>query len=152
MKRRIARRVGDVVAIHITGEKYAFGLVLKEPLMAFFDFIAATPNPDVPSLVRQSVAFKIWVMNRAVTSGIWPIVGHVDLSERNQESPTFFKVDRITGRLTATKGGTTEWPIGREECKELERAAVWDPEHVVSRLEDHFAGRPNKWVESLRCP
>ena len=28
-------------------------------------------------------------------------------------------------------------------------AAVWDPQHVEDRLRDHFAGLPNKWVQSL---
>jgi len=32
----------------------------------------------------------------------------------------------------------------------LERAAVWGPSHVEDRLRDHYAGRKNKWVESLR--
>ena len=37
-----------------------------------------------------------------------------------------------------------------EECVGLERAAVWEPEHVEDRLRDHFAGRSNRWVESLK--
>jgi hypothetical protein len=27
---------------------------------------------------------------------------------------------------------------------------VWAAEHVEDRLRDHYAGRPNQWVESLR--
>jgi len=38
----------------------------------------------------------------------------------------------------------------RAECEGLERCAVWEPEHVEDRLRDHFAGKPNVWVESLR--
>jgi hypothetical protein len=36
------------------------------------------------------------------------------------------------------------------ECTSLERAAVWDTEHIEDRLEDYFNGRENKWVESLK--
>jgi hypothetical protein len=38
----------------------------------------------------------------------------------------------------------------RAECEGLERAAVWDPEHVEQRLQDHLAGVPNVWTEQLR--
>lgn len=42
-------------------------------------------------------------------------------------------------------------PMNYELCKELEREAVWNPEHVESRLDDYYFGRPNKWVESLKA-
>jgi hypothetical protein len=70
--------------------------------------------------------------------------------------PFFFKQDSFNGRLflynssllTADQG--YECPATLAECSGLERAAVWDPEHVVDRLRDHAAGRPNQWVESLK--
>jgi hypothetical protein len=31
----------------------------------------------------------------------------------------------------------------------LDCAAVWSAFHVESRLDDHFAGRPNGWAERL---
>jgi hypothetical protein len=27
---------------------------------------------------------------------------------------------------------------------------VWEPEHVEERIRDHYAGRANRWAESLR--
>ena len=41
-------------------------------------------------------------------------------------------------------------PATREQCLGLERAAVWEPENIESRLADHYAGRPNAWADSLR--
>jgi len=38
----------------------------------------------------------------------------------------------------------------RKESQGLEAAAVWEPEHIEDRLRDHFDGKPNKWLESLR--
>jgi hypothetical protein len=37
-----------------------------------------------------------------------------------------------------------------EECVGLERAAVWDAEHVTARLRDHYSGRPNAYLESMQ--
>lgn len=38
----------------------------------------------------------------------------------------------------------------KDEIKDLERAATWEPEHVEERLADHFVGRPNVWVERYK--
>jgi hypothetical protein len=40
----------------------------------------------------------------------------------------------------------------REETEGLEPAAVWEPEHIADRLEDHYAGRPNRWLKSMLQP
>ena len=41
-------------------------------------------------------------------------------------------------------------PATYEEIKNLECAAVWEPEHVEDRLRDYFSGVPNVWVEDLK--
>jgi hypothetical protein len=54
----------------------------------------------------------------------------------------------MNGRLTIYLLGDIR-PAKRKECVGLECCAVWDPEHVEDRLKDHFAGIPNKWVQSM---
>jgi hypothetical protein len=36
-----------------------------------------------------------------------------------------------------------------EEVKGLERAAVWEADHIEDRLTDYIDGKENKWVKSL---
>ena len=46
---------------------------------------------------------------------------------------------------------TADLPIDEVVARPvLFRLAVWEPAHVEDRLRDHYAGAPNKWVESLR--
>jgi hypothetical protein len=40
--------------------------------------------------------------------------------------------------------------VSPEECSGLERAAVWEAGHVAKRIHDHYAGRPNAHLESMR--
>lgn len=149
--KRQRRRVGDVVAIPLRGGRVGFGIVLREPLVAFFDLMAKEDQlPDIETIVRSPVLFKLWVMNHAITRGEWPIIGHVDPTPELAESPKFFVQDALDGSLTVKTTGGQETPATREEVSGLERAAVWEPQHVVDRSNDHFAGRPNKWAESLR--
>jgi hypothetical protein len=148
--RKVRRQVGDIVAVQLSEGRTAFGWVLAEPLLAFFDYFARGSAPAVEDLVKEPIAFRIWVMNRAVTDGLWPIVGHVPPSPEALEAPWFFKQDPISRAVSILRTGTEEIPATKEQTQGLERAAVWDPRHVVDRLEDHFAGRPNKWVESMK--
>ena len=61
----------------------------------------------------------------------------------------FFKRDSISGKFSIYEGGGIETPATYDEVVDLECAAVWDPEHVESRLDDHYAGVENLWVKSL---
>jgi hypothetical protein len=150
-KRRVRRTIGDVVEVPLGDEELGFALVLDEPLIAFFDLHCRRDSvPAVADIVRSALAFRIWVMNRAITHGVWPVIGHVSVPQAVLEPPWFFKQDPISKEVTVTKTGAEEIPPAPGQVDVLERAAVWDPEHVVDRLQDHFAGRPNKWVESLK--
>ncbi|GAB1268388.1 hypothetical protein NBRC116493_16410 [Aurantivibrio infirmus] len=142
------RKVGDIVKIDLKNGYFAFGRVLKEPLMAFYGF-RATATPSVEEIVSKEILFKIWVMNNAVTSGRWPIVGHLDLDESLLKSVTFFKQDSISKKLYLYRDSKV-LPASREECIGLEKAAVWSASHVEDRLRDYFDGIPNKWVGSLQ--
>lgn len=150
-KKRQKRTVGDLVQIQRPSGGVAFGYVLEQPLVAFFDH-DATSVPDDPSqLLGEKIAFALWVMDSAVTSGRWKVLGNFPATDAlRQLKPWFFKLDPISKKLSRTQDGSREVAAQPGECRELERAAVWDPEHVEERLDDHFAGRPNKWVESLR--
>jgi hypothetical protein len=125
---------------------------LEEPLFAFFDYcVDAVAVPTINEITSKPILFRIWIMNHAVTRGRWSVIGHAPVPDKLLDSPWFFKEDPISGKLSLTQlGAGDEIPATLAQCKALECAAVWDPEHVEDRLRDHFAGRPNKWVESLR--
>lgn len=151
-KRKTRRVVGDVVAIPLgDSEQVGFGVVLEEPLMAFFDVSAkAGAEPSVGEIARYPVAFRIWVMNQPIVDGLWPVLGKVDVPEELAVAPWFFKQDPISGKLTVGRTGSEERLPEPGQVDSLERAAVWSAAHVVDRLQDHFAGKPNKWVASMR--
>lgn len=152
--KRARRTPGQFVEVDLGGGFRAFGRVLREPLFAFYDHRGAVGSaPDLAWLATQPLAFRIMVANHAVTRGRWRVVGSMSLTPDLMTSPDFFKQDPINGGLTIYNDGLApnyERPATRSECEALERAAVWDPEHVEDRLRDHFEGRPNRWVQSLK--
>lgn len=131
------------------GTKHSYAVALHPPLFAFFDVL--TDVEMSPSEIEEKeLLFSVWVMAYAVRKGGWVKVGFTDKFDATPEA-RFFKQDLISGRLTAYRDADGhESPIDFDTAAKMEAAAVWDPEHIEDRLRDHFAGRPNKWVESLR--
>lgn len=157
MARKVTVASGSVVSIDLGDGVVAFARVLMPPLFEFFDVVGGPCDQvDVQSVARSAVLFRIDVMNAAVESGRWPVVGVVPLSaDEAARREVFFKQNAISGAFSLySEDRVTKQVISRpasfEECEGLERAAVWDASHVEDRLRDHFAGRPNKWVESLK--
>ena len=153
---RRRRMPGQIVEIGLGQAKISYARVLHEPLFAFYDeAFSASEKPSMEDVISLPIAFKIDVMNSAVTSGRWPVIANIGLTADLQEIPMFCKQDIVTGKLYIYQevpelAPYYERPAAIEECIGLEAAAVWDAEHVEDRLRDHFAGQPNKWVEQLR--
>ena len=150
MSKKTRRKLGDVLMIPLGDGSFGYGRVLEEPLVAFYDLRNNKPGA-LDEIVSKKVAFKVWVMNYAITDGDWPVLGNLPLEPELTTEPLFFKKDPISKALSIYRDSTGEKvPASRIDCEKLECAAAWEPEHVVDRLNDHFAGRPNGWVESMR--
>lgn len=147
---RIRRKTGNLVAIPLSDGTFGYGRVLQDPLMAFYRLTSPQIRP-LQDVISTPIAFIVAAHDNAVAEGSWPIIGHSALTPELLQEPVFFKRDRISGALTVYRDSTgVERPATLEECAALERAAVWAPNHIQDRLEDMAAGRPNKWVESMR--
>jgi hypothetical protein len=154
MSRSIRQRWtrGAIVRISLGDQspRYAFAQMLDEPEYAFFD---AFGDADVPpsNLVERPVLFRLWVMRAGHSGGRWLKVTSGAVGDELAEPVARFKQDPIKPSvIRLTFNGEEGEPVSVQQCEGLERAAVWEPEHVEDRLRDHLAQRPNKWVQSLK--
>ncbi len=148
---RFKRKEGDIILIKLSDSSFGYGRVLIDPLVAFYDLNTSQPLLDIEQITAKNILFKVWVMKHAITSGRWEVIGNKSLEDALVSSPLFFKQDILSKELSIYNLTTgQEIDASYEECKNLERAAVWEPEHVEDRLEDLFEGKSNKWVESLK--
>ena len=138
---------GNIFEIPLPDGGLAYGMVIKSPLAAFFDF-RFSERPSLDLIVSQPVAFRIWIMNAALGKRGWMIIGSAPVPEALAIPAVFYKFD-IIARKFSLYSSPIETPATREQCIGLECAAVWSACHVESRLADHFAGRPNRFVQSL---
>ena len=149
MKERTTPISGAIYEIKLNDGGVSYARFLSGAVYAFYDYHSKEHlQPD--EIRRLSVLFKICVMEKAVTSKRWKHIAIAPLEPELQKLVSFFKQDAIEKQTYSIYVGGAERNASREECIGLERLAVWDPEHVESRLLDHYEGRMNKWVESLR--
>ena len=116
--------------------------------MAFYD-LQSTKKLPIEEIKEAGIAFKVWVMDKPITTGRWPIIGNLPLTEELTKPIAFVNQDPISKRIYKLQN-SIEMDICKEEALQLERAAVWSACHIEDRLADHFAGVENKWVKSLQ--
>lgn len=142
---------GDVVSIPIANGDLAFAHVLAPPLFAFYDYKSAHLPSDVANITQNAVLFKLWVTKYARLDGAWKKVFHHEPSPTVALVPKFFRQDSISDRIYEYNDRLDNaTPMTYEQALDLERAAVWEPDHVVERLDAYFAGEACEIVARLR--
>ncbi len=137
---------GNVVEIPLENGKYAYGVVVNFPLIAFSNLYFDKPQVNF-SGVFDDFAFKLWVMKNAIGKRHWHVVGNIEISI---ESPVFYKVDMIS-KCFSHYHESLETESSLEQCIGLECAAVWEAEHIEERLLAKSVGKESIWEESLRA-
>ena len=144
-------KLGTVIAIPLNSRLFGFGLILSRPQIAVLDVKSGRPElPVLEGPIDGHVLFHVSVMRSAVLSDAWRKIGEIELPDSLKKEPWTFNQDLMSGEIYLTKTGSEDVPTTPEGIRGLERVAVWEGEHLEDRIRDHFAGRPNKWVESLR--
>ena len=145
------RRIpGSILEIQLEDKSLSYAQVLKMGV-AFFDLNAKDSLTDLNIIPEKPVLFIIEIYDHIITKGRWKIVGNLPIRPdlinpplkfiQHQLNPDKFELyDPISG---------DSYPATRDECIGLERAAVWEAEHVEERLIDHYNNRENIWVKML---
>jgi Immunity protein 26 len=142
------RTVGNVLAIPLGDGTHVFALTLPEADFAFFDSRSSEPDPPA-DLLSRPVLFRVAVHQSAWAAGRWPRVAKVLVPPHLLRSQAKFIQDALHPEKFEIYLAGAVRSASRSECHGLERAAVWDPEHVEERIFSHYAGVPSKWVKSL---
>jgi hypothetical protein len=147
MKRQ-KRTVGAVVKIPFNGKWFTYGQILDDAEVVIFD--ARTDcELSMDEITNQPIICRVAVSNHAITKGRWLKVGKYPISEELKKPiPKYIQDILQPDRFEIYCDGMIR-PSTREECIGLERAAVWEPEHVEERIRDHYSGKQNRWTDIL---
>jgi hypothetical protein len=151
VEKRQQRTIGSVVKVPLNTGYYTYARILKSPYFAFYDFLAKEDVYNLDLIVSSPVLFITSVSHYSVTSGLWVKIGKLPLEKNLLKIPPQFIQDSIQpNRFEIVYDDGRKKKATAEECTGLERLAVWTPESIQERLNDHFAGRENYWVEPAK--
>ncbi|MDA3559550.1 immunity 26/phosphotriesterase HocA family protein [Acinetobacter sp. AOR15_HL] len=141
---------GALLQIDLKNGQYAFGWVVNKEETLFYDFFTDNISSlNLDKIYSAKELFRVAVMKYAITSAQWTVIDNKPIEADLAIPNKYFMQDVITKEFSIYYQGNI-LPATYEEIKDLECAAVWEPEHVEDRLRDYFAGVPNVWVEDLK--
>ncbi len=147
--RRQKRVAGDVVRIDLGDGFACYGRVTGDAGLAVYD-LRSSEAVALSEIMSRPILFHISVMDNAITSGHWAVVGHAPLEDALSNPPPRFIRDPIRKDTFRIYEDGKMRPATRDECVGLEAAAVWGARHVEERLRDHYAGVKNRSTEHLK--
>jgi hypothetical protein len=134
---------GTFVRIPLADGSFAYGRILSDPYVAFYNQRTDEPLSDLTVIGSKPVLFTQAV--RFLSYDRWANVGHRPLEGEVAKPVLRFMQDLGDFRRCAIFDSEgMEKEVGPEECVGIERSAVWDPPHIERRLLDTFMGRPNE--------
>jgi hypothetical protein len=141
---------GDIIRIDFDTGRHTYGQLLTDPCLAVYDLPSEQDVLDLAEVVGRPILFIVAVHDRALARD-WPIVGRTPPDTPLPAVPEYFMQDMFNPascKIIDVEGNIR--PVSPEECAGLERAAVWEAVHIAERLRDHYAGRPNPHLESMK--
>lgn len=147
-KRLRKLKEGDVMAIPLGDGTYGFGQRCAGGDYAYFDLRSEVFLP-IEKVVTAPVAFRVPTVTDSVKNAGWPVLGNLTPVGPLSQDESYRNQPVGSNQLYLIKGHKIA-PATYDEVKDLEVMSVWFDHHVLERLQDHFAGRPNLEFESTR--
>lgn len=146
-KQRIT--IGSILEINIDNQYYAYAQILDKSEYAIFDYKSEKQLKDLSILESKPILFMVGVYDNVVTKGHWLKVGKLEIRESLKVLPMQFIQDALhPNRFEFYNPNTGEsTPATKEGIKNLERAAVWEANHVEDRIRDYYNGVPCIWLK-----
>lgn len=146
------RKEGAFIEIALPNGKYSYGRILGKASFGFYNIYSDERVTDLDKIKNSRILFINSVYKHAITKNRWKIIGASEIEPNLKNLPMEFIQDELDpNQFEIYDPNTGEMkPAKKADCVGLERAAVWEPQHVEERIIDYFEGRPNKWFESLK--
>ena len=147
---RQRRVLGAVMQIHIDNEYYVYAQSYPYSQEVVFDYRSQEPLKDLSVLLSANQLFRIVVYRDVIGSGQWKKVGKLPL--RPDLIPVQMKYiynkydDRSPFKIYNPETGESV-PSTKEECRGLERAAVWGYGAIKERIRDYYNDKQCIWLE-----
>lgn len=148
-KRKIQQKIGQLFQIPLSSNRFGYCQMVSEGFHMFFECFDDGNNPDIEKILNSKALFCIGVSSYIFKDGVWSLLGCFNV-KKDYKRQDLFSYDRLKKTYIIWRvvdGILQKIPSTPEEIQNLECFASSDERHVIERLEDHLAGRPNYWIE-----
>jgi hypothetical protein len=145
------RTIGSILEIDLRNGYYNYAQIINADIL-FFDIYTDKKISDLNILKNKKPLFFLGVYNNTITDGRWKKVGSLPIKDEYKYTPMKFIQDALNpDKFEIYNPNTGETvPATKKQIENLECAAVWDAEHVESRIRDYYNGVPNIWAEQMK--
>lgn len=150
IKKRQRRTKGAFVKVPFDSEYHAYGRILTDACMAFYDFKTKEEIIDLELIASKPILFITGVHKYGVTQGHWEIIGKLPLEPNLQKNPPACWWNVHEPHLFRIYDNGKEYIVKKKHCIGLERFAVWDHEAIEERIRNHYDGVPNRILERFK--
>jgi len=148
MSKRQQRTIGAIVSVPI--ENYTIhAQILADTDIVFFD-TRNKVDPNLAVILSSNVLFRVAGNSDAILDGRWLKVGKAEISQEHLKPVSRFIQNALSPEKFEIYTGGNIRSCSKDECKNLDRCAVWAVNHIEDRIRDHYNGVENIWVEQLR--
>lgn len=140
------RTTGSIVKVPLEKGFHTYARILGVDI-AFYDLRTKEEITEMKEIISSPILFITAVNYYAITKGLWEKVGKASLEEYPVTIPPQFVQNPLNPEQFFIEEKGIRRPATKEECKGLERSAVWTPEGIQKRLNDYYAGRNNYYVQ-----
>jgi len=147
--KRQTRTIGSLVKIPLESGFHTYARIL-EVEMAFYN-VHTNKELTVEEILNAPKLFIATVYDDAITKGYWPKISKaIPLEKDLIETPPKYTQNRLNLNQYKIYYFDKTVAATKEECVGLEYWIVWSAEQMEERLNDHFAGRHNLYVEKMK--
>jgi hypothetical protein len=146
-----SKAIGDFLKVRLPDGNLGYLRVLDKASVAVYD-VTTEKALDVIEIIKHDILFIVAIYKDVIVDGRWEKIGHLPLEEGLKELPMKFIQDEFNPdyfELYNPNSGDIK-PAKKADCFGLERASVWEGEHVEERIVDNFNSRTNTWVEKMK--
>ncbi len=147
---------GSVLLLKLTNGKFAFGRIMRQDAICIYDCYSDTDDPNyyggIQGICALKKLFHVSVYDDVITKGVFEIIGFQEVKpEELLDIPPLYTQDLLNpDDCTIYYRDGRILPASKEECRGLDYFAVWEGYSVIERIEDHFEGRVNPYLESKK--
>lgn len=136
--KKIKYKIGDIVAIPLPNKSYAYGKIFNDSTIGIYKIVTKIIE-TVERVTQCHIAFYAGFFDTKILSGDWSIIGWQKfLNDEEAWPPPAYIQDILNPQTYRIYHKGMMRPATKEEIKGLEKAIMYKPESLESKIMTEF--------------